>query len=144
MKYLIVIVPLLSMAHMAQAECLAMDSLAVIPAVCASGTCSTGPGVVGGAEFKAMLFPSFQVIAHNACKTKQPVKSDAWNVEVAFYDKDDFRLGLGTFSVSWLGPREKVKHTFEIPEDVRVNGLVASVKVRAITEAATIPGQEHR
>ena len=132
---------LLTASGLCFAGCLTVDSLDVVKAACESGTCSTGPGVIGSAEFRAMLLPSFLVTAHNSCKTAQPLKNAAWEVEVAFYDKDNFRIAIGTFYVGSLSPGEKVKHAFEIPDAARVGGPVVSIKVRTINETAVIPGQ---
>jgi hypothetical protein len=135
------------------AGCLAIDSLIVIPAACESGACATGPGVIGSAEVKAMLTPQFQVLGHNSCKAKQPIIKDgtgtnpalgAWSVEVAFYDKENFRIGIGVFYVGSLDPAEKFKHAYEIPDNVRVLGPVESIRVRSITQSVAIPGQRHQ
>lgn len=99
-----------------------------------------GPGVVGELEMRAMLLPQFQVVGHNTCAVKQPLKG-SFTVEVAFYNKDGFRIGVGAFYVASLDGSEKFKHSFDIPYDVRVNGPVASIKVRSIAETVVIPGQ---
>ncbi len=127
------------------AGCLVMDSIIVLPAGCASGTCGTGPGVVGGAELKAMMVPRFEAIGHNPCKTRQPVTAGqsetTWIVEIAFYDKDNYRLGINTFYVASLSAGEKFRHAYDIPADVRVLGPVQLITVRSITTTVNIPGK---
>ncbi len=124
------------------AGCLTIDSLTPSQAPCASGTCKTEAGVIGPAEWKAMTLPQFKVVGHNSCKAKQPARAGfIYIIEVAFYDKEDYRIGIGTLYVASLGPGEKFKHDYEIPGDVRVNGPVVAIRVRSITETVAIPGK---
>lgn len=77
----------------------------------------------------------YQVLGHNSCKTKQPVKDGMyWSVDVGLYDKDGARIGLDSFVVMSLETGEKLKHVFPIPYGVEVNGETVVIKVRGITE----------
>ncbi len=100
-----------------------------------------GPGVIGPAEMKALMFPSFLVIGHNSCKTKAPLKG-AYVVELAFYDKEEFRTAVATFYVASLESGEKFKHAYEVPGDARILGPVVSIRVRSIMESPVIPPGE--
>lgn len=125
------------------AGCLTIDTITIMPPpACASGTCDTGPGVVTAAGLKAMMVPRFEFTGHNSCKTAQPVSPYLiFDVEVAFYDKEGFRTGVGHFYVGKVDAGEKVRHAFEIPDDATVLGTVTSVKVKLIIETGGVGGK---
>ncbi len=114
--------------------CLVIDTTQVIPAACGNGNCQTGPGIVNGEMFKASLTAHIQIVGHNSCKTKTPLKG-LWLVELSFYDKDSYRIGIHSIQVAQLEVDEKFKHEYELPGDVL---MTSTIKVRSLKESPDI------
>jgi hypothetical protein len=117
----------------ASAECLVIDTLTVQPdPPCATGTCT----ITGDSDsFLYQIKPSFSFTAHNSCKYSAPLKvANVWTVGIAFYDADNYRIGLIRFEVYRLGAGEKTKHSFLIPDDVIHTGKAVSAKVMLISD----------
>lgn len=82
-----------------------------------------------------LAIPVFVVKAHNECQTVKPNDpSKLFSLQVAFYDKDDARISLGSFCVGRLDAGEKISHRFDVPFDARKSGVPVTVKVKSITE----------
>lgn len=113
-------------------KCLVIDSVVVREAACASGSCSTGPGVVTGEEFKRALLGGVEITGHNSCSSKQPTRLslNVWSVNLSFYDKNDFRIALANITVASLDPGEKFRHSYALPDD---GTAAVSAKVKEVT-----------
>lgn len=70
---------------------------------------------------------TYEAAFHNACVT--PI-TETHLATVAFYNKDNERIDLGTFLIAPLSPGEKVRHLFPMPDAKGVKTIqVKSLKI---------------